>query len=122
MMRSAEIKERTVIYQLLVRTFGNTNTTCKPGGSLLENGCGKFADINAAALRSIREMGFNHIWLTGVIEQASGDRISGNVRAIEQQPLAEKAATGGESDDTDTPQREGYHGDRCAADTGGEVR
>lgn len=64
--------ERPVIYQLLVRTFGNTNPAQKPGGTLAENGCGKFRDINGAALDSIRAMGFNHIWLTGVIEQASG--------------------------------------------------
>jgi len=65
-------EERAVIYQLLVRTFGNTETAHKPGGTMAENGCGKFRDINDAALDSIRAMGFNHIWLTGVIEQASG--------------------------------------------------
>ena len=62
---------RPVIYQLLVRTFGNQNTLRKPGGTLAENGCGKFSDISVTALGSIREMGFTHLWLTGVIEQAS---------------------------------------------------
>ncbi|NQW99561.1 hypothetical protein HQ447_02800, partial [bacterium] len=33
---------RPVIYQLLVRTFGNTNETRKFNGTLAENGCGKF--------------------------------------------------------------------------------
>ncbi len=61
-----------MVYQLLVRTFGNTNTSRKPGGTMEENGCGKFADINGAALKEIKAMGFNHIWLTGVLEQASG--------------------------------------------------
>jgi glycosidase len=61
-----------VIYQLFVRLFGNTNETRKPFGLLAENGCGKFADINAAALVSLKEMGFNHVWLTGILEQASG--------------------------------------------------
>jgi len=65
-------KPRPVIYQLLVRTFGNTNETRKPNGNLKENGCGKFADITDAALESLREMGFTHLWLTGVLEQASG--------------------------------------------------
>ena len=64
-------RERVRIYQLFVRLFGNTNTTCKPNGTLAENGSGKFADINDAALASIREMGFTHIWLTGVIQQAT---------------------------------------------------
>jgi glycosidase len=63
---------RPVIYQLMVRTFGNTNETRKSNGSLAENGCGKFADITPAALDSIKQMGFTHLWLTGVLEQASG--------------------------------------------------
>jgi glycosidase len=62
---------RPVIYQMLVRTFGNTNETRKLHGTLEENGSGKFADINDAALRSLKEMGFTHLWLTGVLEQAS---------------------------------------------------
>ncbi|MCP5545366.1 MAG: alpha-amylase [Akkermansiaceae bacterium] len=68
---------RPVIYQLMVRTFGNTNETRKPGGTLAENGCGKFADINAKALASLKEMGFTHLWLTGVLEQASGTSYPG---------------------------------------------
>ena len=63
---------RAVIYQLLVRTFGNTNPTRKWNGTMLENGCGKFHDISETALASLREMGFTHLWLTGVLEQASG--------------------------------------------------
>src|SRR6478609_8682418 len=63
---------RPVIYQLMVRTFGNTNETRKLNGTLAENGCGKFNDITRAALLSLKEMGFTHLWLTGVHEQASG--------------------------------------------------
>lgn len=63
---------RPVIYQLLVRTFGNTNETRKPNGSLTENGCGRFADINDRALASLANLGITHLWLTGVLEQASG--------------------------------------------------
>ena len=63
---------RPVIYQLMVRTFGNTNETRKPHGTLLENGCGKFADLSDVALESLKETGFTHLWLTGVLEQASG--------------------------------------------------
>lgn len=71
-MKSGKNEARPVIYQLLVRTFGNLNETRKPGGTMAENGSGKFRDISAPALESIREMGFTHIWLTGVVEQASG--------------------------------------------------
>ena len=70
-VRKQEV-ERPVIYQLLVRTFGNANESRVPNGSMEENGCGKFADIGGGALTSLKQMGFTHIWLTGVLEQASG--------------------------------------------------
>ncbi len=70
-------RARPVIYQLMVRTFGNTNETRKWNGTLAENGCGKFRDINLLALESIRAMGFTHLWLTGVLEQASGTAYPG---------------------------------------------
>jgi glycosidase len=63
--------ERARIYQLFVRLFGNTNETRRQNGTLAQNGVGKFADINDAALTSIREMGFSHVWLTGVLQQAT---------------------------------------------------
>ncbi len=62
---------RARIHQLFVRLFGNTNETRKRNGTLAENGVGRFADINNAALSSIREMGFTHVWLTGVLQQAT---------------------------------------------------
>lgn len=63
---------RPVIYQLVVRTFGNTNETRQTGGTLAANGCGKFAHVTPTALESLKEMGITHLWLTGVLEQASG--------------------------------------------------
>jgi glycosidase len=63
---------RPVIYQLLPRLFGNSNETRKTNGTLAENGCGKFADLDDPALGALRAMGFTHLWLTGVLEQASG--------------------------------------------------
>ncbi|MCE9611639.1 MAG: hypothetical protein K8R23_15685 [Chthoniobacter sp.] len=62
---------RVRIYQLLPRLFGNVNETRKPNGTLAENGVGKFADINDAALVALRAMGFTHLWLTGVLRQAT---------------------------------------------------
>jgi glycosidase len=64
-----EMKEqdkKVVIYQLLPRLFGNTNTTNKPWGTIEENGVGKFHDITDQALDEIRELGVTHIWYTGV--------------------------------------------------------
>ena len=62
---------RPIIYQLFVRHFGNTNETRKPNGTLAENGVGKFADIHDAALDSLRDLGITHVWLTGVLQQAT---------------------------------------------------
>ncbi len=69
---SAADPSRPVIYQMLPRLFGCTVETRRTNGTIEVNGCGKFNDINDAALASLREMGFSHLWLTGVLEQASG--------------------------------------------------
>jgi glycosidase len=62
---------KPVIYQLVVRTFGNTKGSRVCDGTLEENGCGKFDDINDAAIAGLRELGVTHIWLTGVLRQAT---------------------------------------------------
>jgi glycosidase len=64
-------KEKLIIYQALVRLFGNTNTTRLRNGSIEENGCGKMSDFNEKALRSIRQLGCNCVWYTGLLQQAS---------------------------------------------------
>lgn len=69
--RYAVDDEKPRIYQLFVRLFGNTNETRKANGTLAENGVGKFNDINEAALASLHGLGFSHIWLTGVLKQAT---------------------------------------------------
>jgi glycosidase len=69
--RYSTTTSRIRIYQLFVRLFGNTNETRKQNGTLAENGVGRFADINDTALKSIQQMGFTHIWLTGVLQQAT---------------------------------------------------
>lgn len=65
------LPERPRIYQLLPRLFSNINETRKPNGMASENGVGKFAQITDAALTAIRSMGFTHVWLTGVLQQAT---------------------------------------------------
>jgi glycosidase len=62
---------KLTIYQLLPRLFSNTKTTNKTYGSIEENGVGKFNDINDKALQEIKNMGFTHVWYTGVIEHAT---------------------------------------------------
>ncbi|HEX4086632.1 MAG TPA: alpha-amylase family glycosyl hydrolase [Chthoniobacteraceae bacterium] len=66
-----EADSRVRIYQLFVRLFGNINGTRKTNGTLAENGVGKFDDISDAALDGIRDLGCTHIWLTGVLRQAT---------------------------------------------------
>ncbi len=60
-----------IIYQTLLRVFGNKNENCIPGGSLKENGSGVFADINNAVLEELKSLSVTHIWTTGVIRHSS---------------------------------------------------
>jgi glycosidase len=62
---------KLIIYQLLPRLFGNKTTINKYYGSIEENGSGKFNDITDKALQEIKNMGFTHVWYTGVIEHAT---------------------------------------------------
>ena len=64
-------KEKLIIYQALVRLFGNSNPTRQPYGTIETNGCGKMSDFSEIALRSIQQLGANYIWYTGLLQQAS---------------------------------------------------
>ncbi|MDD4375042.1 MAG: alpha-amylase family glycosyl hydrolase, partial [Bacteroidales bacterium] len=59
------------IYQLFPRLFGNQNTSVKPYGSIVENGCGKFEDVSEKALDALKDLGITHLWLTGIIRHAT---------------------------------------------------
>jgi glycosidase len=68
---TSEVAVKPRIYQLLVRHFGNANTTNAYDGDLATNGSGKLADINDAALDALKGLGVTHLWLTGVVRQAT---------------------------------------------------
>lgn len=72
---NAESSERDyskpVVYQMMVRLFGNTTTTNRRYGTAGENGVGKFDDITAQALIELRKLGITHVWYTGVLEHAT---------------------------------------------------
>jgi len=70
-MEQTPTDHKLIIYQLLPRLFGNAKTLNKTYGSIEENGVGKFNDINDKALQEIKNMGFTHVWYTGVIEHAT---------------------------------------------------
>lgn len=63
--------EKIIIYQVLPRLFGNTNSTCIPWGTKEQNGVGKFSDFTPERLKEIKSLGTTHIWYTGVIEHAT---------------------------------------------------
>ena len=68
--------KKTIVYQLMPRWFTNSNEHCVPNGSIKENGCGKFNEIDLSKLRSIKSLGATHVWYTGIIEHASATSYS----------------------------------------------
>ena len=65
------MNKKIIIYQVLPRLFGNRNSTCKKNGTLAENGVGKMNDFDTMRLRKIHEMGFTHVWYTGLLRHAT---------------------------------------------------
>lgn len=62
---------KPVLYQLVVRYFGNVNPTNRRDGTLAANGCGHFADVTPTALAALKNLGATHVWLTGCLRQAT---------------------------------------------------
>ncbi len=60
-----------IIYQLLLRVFGNTNEKCIPSGSFHINGSGKFSSVSMEVLENLKQLAVTHIWYTGVIEHVT---------------------------------------------------
>lgn len=65
------MNNRLIIYQAFPRIFTNTNDSCVPNGTYEQNGSGKLNDITPRLLKSLKELGINCIWLTGIIEMAT---------------------------------------------------
>ncbi len=70
-LNTMESSKKIIVYQIFTRLFGNRNTTCKPNGTIEQNGSGKMNDIDAKVLRQIRAMGVSHVWFTGIIRHAT---------------------------------------------------
>ena len=68
---SAKRSERPIVYQFFPRILTNSCPDPIPWGSLERNGSGKFNDLTSKVIRSIKELGVNTLWLTGVIEHAT---------------------------------------------------
>ncbi len=65
------VPRKVVVYQLVVRTFSNTNETRARDGTIEQNGVGRFDDIDDVALAALADLGVTHVWLTGVLRQAT---------------------------------------------------
>lgn len=62
---------KPIIYQVLPRLWGNLNDNPVKGGSIEENGSGRFADIDKESLEYWKGLGVSHVWYTGVIRHAT---------------------------------------------------
>ena len=68
---------KTIVYQILPRLWGNLSKPVK-GGSLKQNGCGRFSSLDQASLDYLHgRLGVTHVWLTGIIRHALGEEVSG---------------------------------------------
>ena len=69
--------QKPVIYQIFTRLMTNRNATCRQGGTLAENGSGKFNDYTPEIINSLKDFGATHLWLTGIIEHAEATDYTG---------------------------------------------
>lgn len=63
--------EKLIVYQVFPRILTNESATCVPDGDIKQNGCGKMNHFTPTLLQSIRNLGVNCIWYTGIIEHAT---------------------------------------------------
>ncbi|CAF0835753.1 unnamed protein product [Rotaria sordida] len=63
--------DKLIVYQILVRLFGNRNLTNIVHGTIEQNGVGKMNDINDACLNELKRFGYTYIWYCGLLEHAT---------------------------------------------------
>lgn len=64
-------ESKLIVYQLFPRIITNTVESPVRNGKIDQNGCGKFNHLTSTVIRSIKDLGVNTLWLTGVIEHAT---------------------------------------------------
>ena len=69
--------EKSIIYQIFPRYWGDRAGKQKKGGTLDENGCGKFSSIDRESLDYFKSLGVTHLWLTGIVRHATGESTGG---------------------------------------------
>jgi len=60
-----------IIYQIFPRLFGNQTQNPELNGTKEQNGCGGFENLTQKSIQSIQNIGFTHIWLTGILQHAT---------------------------------------------------
>ena len=70
---------KPIIYQMLPRLWGNDCKTPIKNGSLVENGTGKFSDIDTNTLDYLKWLGCSHVWYTGIIRHSTQESEQGCV-------------------------------------------
>ncbi len=68
---------KNIIYQMLPRLWGNLNEKPVNGGTLEENGCGKFSNIDKATFEYLKSLNVSHVWYTGIIRHATAETENG---------------------------------------------
>lgn len=63
--------DKLTIYQMMFHLWGNKNTTNKFNGSAQENGVTKFEDVNDLAIQKLKQFGYSHLYMTGLLEHAT---------------------------------------------------
>ncbi len=66
-----------IIYQMLPRLWGNIAGKNIKNGTLTDNSCGKFSNIDTRTLEYIKSLGVSHLWYTGIIRHATAEDSSG---------------------------------------------
>ena len=69
--------EKSIIYQIFPRYWGDRAGKQKKGATLDENGCGKFSNIDRESLDYFKSLGVTHLWLTGIVRHATGESTGG---------------------------------------------
>ena len=68
---------KPIIYQILPRLWGNDNPEPVRNGSLKDNGCGKFSNIDNKTLEYLKWLGCSHVWYTGVLRHSTQETEGG---------------------------------------------
>jgi glycosidase len=68
-MERTEMK--LIIYQMLLRVFGNKRQDYVPNGWFTTNGSGKFSCVNEPVLWHLKSLSVSHVYFTGIIRSAT---------------------------------------------------